>query len=156
MQFVVWNGNSETRTEHLQLIFIQLLLLVRNVLAFASFAQAVALDGFGQDDCGRAFVVDRGPVRGMNLDGIVPAQPHARQLLVRKMLHHFQQTRVRTEQVLAEVGSALNKILLILAVADFSQTLHQQAVAVAANQAVPIRAPDAFDDVPSRAAEDGF
>src|SRR5258708_34000111 len=72
------------------------------------------------------------------------------------MLHHFQQTRVGAEQILAEVGSTLDEIFLILSVADFSQTPHQQSVAVGANQAVPIRSPDDFDDVPSRAAEDGF
>ena len=40
MQFVVGNGNSETRAEHLQLIFVQFFLLVRDVLAFTRFAQA--------------------------------------------------------------------------------------------------------------------
>ena len=33
-----------------QLILVQLLLLVGDVLAFAGFAQAIALDGLGQDD----------------------------------------------------------------------------------------------------------
>src|SRR5271165_2428902 len=92
----------------------------------------------------------------MHLDGNVPAQAHARQLLVGKVFDHLEKARVGAEQVLAEVSSALDKIFLILPVADFSQTPHQQAVPVTANQAVPIRAPDDLDDVPSRAAENRF
>src|ERR1700687_6468125 len=72
------------------------------------------------------------------------------------MLNHLQQPRVGAEQVLPEVGSALDKILLILPVADFSQAPDQQAVAIILNQAVPIRAPDDFDNIPSRPAENGF
>src|SRR5712671_1703123 len=37
--------NAETRTKYLQLFFVQLFLLVSDVLAFASFAKAVAFDG---------------------------------------------------------------------------------------------------------------
>src|SRR5271163_1378137 len=55
--------------------------------------------------------------------------------------------RVCSKKILAEVSSALDKIFLVLPVAHFSQTPHQQAVTVAANQAVPVRAPDHLDDV---------
>ena len=40
-----------------QLLFVQLLLLVGDVLAFAGFAQAVAFDGLGQDDGGLTLVL---------------------------------------------------------------------------------------------------
>ena len=50
MQLVVGNRNSEARAEHLQLVFVQLFLLVGDVLAFASFAESVALDRLGQND----------------------------------------------------------------------------------------------------------
>src|SRR5258708_17042737 len=92
----------------------------------------------------------------MYLDGIVAAESHASQLLVREMLHHFQEARIGAEKVLAEVGSALDKIFLILAVADFSQTPDLDSVAVGANQRIPVRSPDDLDYVPSCAAEDGF
>ena len=89
VQFIIRDGNPETRAEHLQLFFIQLFLLVGNVLAFARFAQPIALDRLRENNRGRAFVVNGGAERGMNFDGIVSAEAHARQLLVGKMLHHF-------------------------------------------------------------------
>src|SRR5258708_307239 len=92
----------------------------------------------------------------MHFYGIVSAKAHAGQLLVGKMLHHFQKARVGAEQILAEVGSALDKIFLILSVADLSQSPYQDAVAIVANQAIPVRSPDDLDDIPSRATEDGF
>src|ERR1035438_4077346 len=101
-------------------------------------------------------MIHRSPVCRMYLDRIVPAQPHPCQLLVGKMLHHLQKPRIRPEKILSEVSSALDEILLILPVADFSQPLYQQSVAVRPNQTVPIRAPNDFDDVPSRAPENGF
>ena len=39
----------ESLAELAQLFFVQLLLLMRDVPAFAGFAEAVALDGLGQD-----------------------------------------------------------------------------------------------------------
>src|ERR1700733_3932542 len=72
------------------------------------------------------------------------------------MLHHFQKARIGAEKILAEVGSALDKIFLILAVADFSQTPDQQPIAVGADQTVPIRAPNDLDNIPNRATEAGL
>jgi hypothetical protein len=95
VQFVVRNRNAEARAENLQLVVVQLFLLVRDVLAFARFAESVALDGLGQNDRRRPRMIDRGPVSRMNFNRIVTAQPHARQLLVRKMLHHLEQTEGR-------------------------------------------------------------
>src|SRR6202008_4897155 len=72
------------------------------------------------------------------------------------MLDHLQQTRIGAEEVLAEIGSALDKIFLILAVADLAHAPDQQAIAIALDERVPITAPDDLDDIPARAAEDGF
>src|SRR6476469_4071197 len=69
------------------------------------------------------------------------------------MLDHAQQARIGSKQILPEVGAALDKELLILAVGDLPQTPHQQPVAIVLNQAVPITAPDDLDYVPSGAAE---
>ncbi len=101
-------------------------------------------------------MVDGSPEGSVNLDGIMAAQPHARQLFVGKMFDHLQQARVAAEQVLAEVGSAFDKILLVLPVADLTETPHQQSVAVVLDQVVPVGAPDALNDVPSRAAKNRF
>ena len=127
----------------LQLFVVQLLLLVSDVLAFTGFAQSVALDGLGQNDGRRARVIDCGTEGGMNFDGIVAAQPHARQLLVGKMLDHLQQARIGAEEVLPEVGAALDEVFLILPVGDFAHAANQQAVAIVLDQRVPIAAPDA-------------
>src|SRR6266480_1576199 len=89
----------------------------------------------------------------MHFDRIVSSQAQARKLIVRKMLHHPQQPWIAAEQVLPEVCSALDEEFLVLAVGDFSQTTHQQAVAVVLDEAVPIAAPNHLDHIPAGAAE---
>src|SRR6185437_16258826 len=156
VQLVVGNWNSEARAEHPQLVFVQLLLLVGDVLAFASLAKTVAFDRLCEDERRSSRVLDRSLVGRVNFDGIVSAETHARELLVGKMLNHAQQPRIRSEHVLPEVGTTLNEELLILAVSDFAQTPHQQAVAIVLDEAVPIAAPDNLDYIPSGAAENSF
>ena len=56
--FVVGNRNAEARTKLRQLVLVQFFLLMGDVLAFACFTQAVALDGVRQDD-GRGTLVCR-------------------------------------------------------------------------------------------------
>ena len=82
MQLLVRNRNSETRAEHPQFVFVKLLLLMGDVLAFASFAESVAFNCLGQNNGRRSGVLDRRLISSMNFDRIVSAQPHARQLLV--------------------------------------------------------------------------
>ena len=78
---------------------------------------------------------------GVHLDGIVSAQPHARQLLVGEVLHHLQQAGIGAEKVLAEVRSAFDEVFLVLAIADFAHAANQQTVAVILNEACPSRCP---------------
>ncbi len=156
VQFIVRNWNSEARAKHLQLVFVQLFLLVSDVLAFTRFAEPVALNRLGENDGRRPGVIECRAVSCVHFNWIVPAQSHARELIVGEMLDHFQQARVATEEVLPEVRAAFNEIFLVLAVADFTEPLDQQAVAVVLNQVVPIRSPDDFDYVPAGAAEDRF
>src|SRR5207249_3136431 len=59
-------------------------------------------------------------------------------------------------EVLANIAAALDQILLILAVHDFTHALHEQAVLVVLQKRVPIAAPDHFDDVPAGALEGSF
>ena len=82
MQIFIWNWNSESRAEHAQLVFIELLLLVSDIFAFASFTKSVAFNGFRQNHCRRTLVFDRGFVRRMDFDRIMTAKSHARHLLV--------------------------------------------------------------------------
>ena len=91
-----------------------------DVLAFAGLAQPVALDGPRQDDGGRSFVLDRGFIGGVNLLGVVPAQSHLAKLFVRQVLHHFEQARVNTKEVLAEIAAGFDDVLLPLSVHDLA------------------------------------
>src|SRR5208337_2141849 len=153
VQLAVWNRNAEARTEDLQLIVIQLLLLVRDVLAFAGFAESIALDGLGENDGRRSRVLHRRLIRGVHFDRVVTAQPHAGELLVRKMLDHLQQPGIGAEKILPEIRAALHEIFLVLAVGDLAHAPDEQAIAIGLNDRIPIAAPDQLDDVPSRAAE---
>ena len=156
MKLVIGDGNPKARTEHFQLIIVQLLLLVSDVLAFARFAQSVALNRFSQNDGRRSLVLHGCLISRMNFDGIMAAKPHAGQLLVGKMLNHFEQSRIRAEKVLPEVSTALDEIFLVLAVGDLAHALDQQTVAIGADETVPVAAPDHLDHIPAGAAENGF
>ena len=139
-----------------QLVFVQLLLLVGDVLAFAGFAEAVALDRAREDDGRLPLVLDRRLVGGVDLDGIVAAEPQLLQLIVGQVLDHLEQPRVGAEEVLAEVGAGLDGVLLILAVDDLAHPLREQAVVIRREQRIPVAAPEHLDDVPAGAAEDRF
>ena len=65
-----------------------------------------------------------------------------------------QQPRVGAEEVLADVGAGLDRVLLRLAVEHLAHALDQHAVDVARQQLVPLAAPDDLDHVPAGAAED--
>ena len=70
---LVGNRNAEPRAELAQLLFVELLLVVRHVAAFAAFAQAVALDRLGEDHRRLALALDGRLVRGVDLLRIVAA-----------------------------------------------------------------------------------
>src|SRR5437016_4423607 len=72
------------------------------------------------------------------------------------MLHHFEQPGISPEEILPKVCSALDKILLVLAVADLAQAFYQEAVTIVLNQIVPVGSPNTLDDVPPRATENRF
>ena len=143
MNLGIGNRNAEARAERAQLLFVHLLLLVRDVLAFARFAESIPLDGARQDDRRRALVLDRRLVGVVDLDRIVPAERQLLQLIVGEVLDHLQQARIGAPEVLADVGAGLDAVLLILAVDDLAHPLHQQAVAILGEQRVPLAAPEA-------------
>src|SRR5271169_5359400 len=156
VQFAVGNRNAEARAEDLQLIVIQLFLLVRDVLAFARLAESVALDGLGENDGWRSGMVNRSLIGGVHFDGVVAAEAHAGELLVRKMFDHLEQPGIGAKKILPEIGAAFDKIFLILTVRDLAHAPDKQAIAIGLNDRIPIGAPDQFDYVPSRAAENRF
>ncbi len=66
------------------------------------------------------------------------------------------ETRVRAEEVVADVGARGHRVLLELAVDGGVHLLDEHAVHVAGQQVVPLAAPDHLDHVPARAAEVTF
>src|SRR5262249_31653526 len=72
------------------------------------------------------------------------------------MFDHLQQPGVGSEEVLPEVGTALDKVFLILAIGDLAHSSDQQAVAIVLNERIPIAAPDDLNYVPARTAENRF
>ncbi len=152
-QLVVGDRNLEAVAELLQRLERHLLLLVGDVLALAHRAHAVALDGLRQDHRRLPLVLHRGRVGGVHLVRIVAAAVQAPDLLVGHRGHHLAQLGVLAEEVLAHVGAVAALELLVLAVDGLFHALAQDAVVVAREQRIPVRAPDHLDDVPARAAE---
>ena len=138
---LVGDRNAEPRAELAQLLLVELLLVVRDVAAFAAFAQAVAFDRLGEDHGRLALALDGRLVGRVDLLRIVPAAAHLLQLLVGVVLHHLQQLGILAEEILADVVAAGDDVLLILAVDDFHHPLLQQAGFVLLQAADPSRRP---------------
>src|SRR5438876_220298 len=106
----------------------------------------------------------RNRLRSSRVNTIVGGQacfpePPAREVAqvgVGQVLDHAPQPRVGTEEVLADVGATLDRVLLELAVDRRVHLVEQDAVGVTGEELVPLRAPDDLDDVPTRASEHGL
>src|SRR5260370_21473719 len=122
--------------------------MVRDVLAFDRSAEPITLDRLGENDDGRSGVLDRSIVGGMHFDGVVTAEPHAGELLVRKMLHHLEQPGIGAEEILPEIRAALDEIFLVLAVGDLAHASKKHTIAIGLNELVPIAPPADLDNVP--------
>src|SRR5882724_400249 len=72
------------------------------------------------------------------------------------MFDHLEQAVIGAEEILPEISAALDKIFLILPIGDFAHAPDKQSVAIVLDERIPIAAPDAFDYVPTGAAEDGL
>src|SRR3954469_16315055 len=72
------------------------------------------------------------------------------------MLNHLQQTRIRAKEAMPEISAALHKVFLVLPIRDLAHPLDQQSITIILDKAVPISSPDALDNVPTRAAKNGF
>ena len=150
----VGDGNAEAGAEGAQVVLVHLLLLVRDVPTFTSFAKTVALDGPDEHDRRLPLVLGRGLVGVIDLDRIVTAEAQLLQLVIGHVLDHVKEPRVGAEEVLAEVRTRLDCVLLVLTVDHFGHPLRQQAFVVVREQRIPIAAPQHLDDVPAGAAED--
>ena len=152
----VSNGNVESGAEFTQLLFVHFLLLVRNVAAFAGFAQSVALDGLGKDDRRTPFMFHRRLIGRIDLFGIVPAPHQAGQLFVRPMIDQPQQFRILPEEMAADVAARFHGVFLKFAIDGLVHPFGQKTRRVRGKQLVPRGAPHDLDDVPTGAAKDAL
>ena len=90
--------------------------------------------------------------RRVDLVRVVAAAVQVPDVLVGPVGDELLQLR-RVEEVLAHVGAVLRLERLVLAVDALHHPAHQDALLVAREQRVPVRAPDHLDDVPAGAAE---
>ena len=116
--------------------------------------QGPALDRLGQDDGRGALELGRRPVGGVELAIVVTAPPEPGQVIVGEVFHERAETRVRTEEVLPDVGPADDRVLLVLPVECLVHLVDEGTVRVARQELVPLATPDHLDHVPAGAAED--
>ena len=149
--------DAEARAELAQLLLVQLLLLVRDVLALAGLAEAVALDGRGQDDGRRPLVLHRRLVGGVDLPGIVAAAAQLLQLLVGQVPDHARAAAGPRRRSARGCRRPARRRTSGTAPSTISpMRLHQQPVVIPGEQRIPVAAPDHLDDVPAGAAERGL
>ena len=113
---VARDRDAEAVAEFDQLFFVQLLLVMRDVAALASLAEAVALHRLGEDHSRRAFVLGRSFVRRVDLLVVVATARQLGELLVGQVLDELQQLRVLAKEVLADERAVADDVLLVLPV----------------------------------------
>src|SRR5439155_24770247 len=80
--FFVADRDAEALSELAEFLFVELLLLMRDVAAFTGFAQTVALDCLRQNHRGLSFVFNGGFVSGIDFSRIIAAPQQLVDLLV--------------------------------------------------------------------------
>ena len=113
---VVADGNVEPRAEFAQLLLVHLFLLMRNVAAFAGFAEAVAFHRLGQNHRRPALVLHRGLVGGIDFARVMAAAQQLANLVVGEVVHQFEQFGIFAEEMPARVAARLDGILLVIAI----------------------------------------
>ena len=134
---------------------MQLLSIVGDHLALGFRAEAVALDGLGQDDGRSTLKVGRGLERRIDLLGIMSAAAQLLQLFVAEVVDHLLEFG-GVEEVFADVGSIGGDVVLVLAVDDLAHAFDELAIGILGEDRIPVVAPDRLDTVPASAAESPF
>ena len=111
---------------------------MRNVAAFAGFAQAVAFHGLGENNRGLALVLHGGLVGGVNLARVVTAAQQLANLFVAQVIHQGQQLRIFAEEMFARIAARFDRVFLVIAVHRFLHALQQEALRVLRQQLVPV------------------
>src|SRR5690606_36563180 len=142
--------------ERLQVVLVELLLLVRDLLALAGRAHAEAFHGLREYHGRPALVIDGLVVRRVDIDRVVATAVQPPDIVVRYVGDHRLELRVPAEEVLPRIRTALRLEGLILAVDALFHRAPQDALLVPREQPIPPRAPDDLDHVPARALERGL
>ena len=131
----------------------QLLGLMGDVPGFDAWSQGPALDRLGQDHGRHPAMLGRRLVRRIDLAVIVATATKLGEVVVCQMFHELAEARIWSEEVLADVRAAGNRIFLELAVDGGIHFLDERPVHVPGKEIVPLTAPDHLDHVPARPAE---
>ncbi len=142
--------------ERLEVVERELLHLVGRVAALEARAEAVALDGLGEDDGRLALVLGCRLERRVHLAVVVAAALELPDLVVGEPLDHRQGPRIAPEEVLADEAAGLGLVGLVVAVGRAVHEVAQGALVVLLEQGIPFAPPDDLDDVPARAAEEAL
>jgi hypothetical protein len=141
LELLVRDRDALLVAELLEVVERELLHLVGGVAAREVRAQAVALDGLGQDDGRLAVVRGRGGVGCVHLAVVVPAALELPDLGVAHRVDERLGPRVPAEEVVADVGAVVGLVGLEVAVRRGVHQVDQRAVTVAVQQRVPLAIP---------------
>lgn len=83
-----------------------------------------------------------GRVGGIDLFRVVTAAPQALQLRVGEARDERREAGIDAEEMFADVGPRLDRVLLVVAVDDLAHAAHEETVGVAGEEVVPVIAPD--------------
>src|SRR4030095_10783428 len=72
------------------------------------------------------------------------------------MLDQLEQARIRTEQMLTDVRSRLDGVLLPFSIDDFAHPFDKNTFTIRRQKEVPGTSPDHLDDIPAGAAKYGL
>jgi len=154
----VGDGDVEQVAERLEVGRCQLLHLVGGVAGLEVGAEAVSLDGLGENHRGPSGGVSYGRrvVGGIHLPVIVAAPLETPNLVVGEVSDQSLGRRGLAEEVLADVATGLALVRLVVPVQGLVHDPHELALGVPGEQRVPLPPPEHLHDVPARTAEEAL
>ncbi len=141
LELGVRDRHAHLVAELLEVVERELLHLVGRVATLEARAQTVALDGLGVDERGLARVL-AGRLEGrVHLAVVVAAALEVPDLVVGVALDELRGALVAPEEVLADVGTALGLVGLVVAVGRAVHEVEERALGVAGEAGRPTRGP---------------
>ena len=97
-----------------------------------------------------------GGVGGVDLSVVVSAAAELHKIVVAEVPHQLLEERLRPEEVLSDVGTTSDRVLLEFAVNGCIHLADEFAVVILRQKIVPLASPDDLDHVPASAAEEAL